>query len=181
MMSVVALQESFVKALPYMRKTARFSFPNLDAEKREEAVAAVIALAWKHWHRLGERNRADNPGILKSVLWFSIKQINAGRRIDSAAKPRCPMTLRAWGKASFEPEGLDGLVSKTAGVVDTVSFRLDIPRFLATLSERQRTMVYDLAVGMGTGEVAEKHGVTPGAVSQFRNRFKVLHERFFGE
>lgn len=53
MVSVTVLQDSFVKRLAWMRKTARLAFPNLDAEKREEAVSNVIALAWKAWARLG--------------------------------------------------------------------------------------------------------------------------------
>jgi hypothetical protein len=37
----------------------------------------------------------------------------------------------------------------------------------------------DLAGGMATAEAAEKYGVTAGAISQFRRRFKQLFDRFF--
>jgi hypothetical protein len=182
MMPVATLQDSFVRYLPWMRKTARLAFQNLDSEKREENIAATIALAWKHWHRLGERGRAGEPGILKSVLFYSIKQTKAGRRIDTAAKPRCPMTLRAWGKVNFEPGNLEDFVGWTTPVLDAVSFRIDIPRFLDSfLTERQRNLALDLAQGMTTSEAAQKYNRTPGAISQFRTRFKVLFDRFFAE
>lgn len=181
MMSVATLQDSFVKLLPWMQKTARLAFQNLDHEKREENIAATVALAWKHFHRLNERGRAAEPGILKSVVFYTLKHIRAARKIDSARKPKCPLALRPYGKVTFDSGNIEDLVGKRAGVFDIVSFRIDIPKFLATLTQRQRTMVYDLAMGHGTGEVAKKHGVTPGAVSQFRNRFRELHSRFFGE
>lgn len=42
-------------------------------------------------------------------------------------------------------------------------------------------MAADLASGMTTIEVARKNGVTPGAVSQFRTRFKSLFDKFHAE
>jgi len=164
-----------------MQKTARVAFPNLDADKREEAVANVIALCWKFWHRLGERGRADEAGLLKSVCWFAIKQVKSFRTVCTAAKPRCPMTLRAWGKVSFEPGNLEDFVGWTTPVLDAVSFRIDIPRFLNTLSQRQKNLALDLAGGMTTSEAATKYNRTPGAISQLRTRFKVLLDRFFAE
>ena len=39
-------------------------------------------------------------------------------------------------------------------------------------------MAGDLMAGMTTSECADKYGVTAGAVSQFRTRFKALFETF---
>jgi hypothetical protein len=129
MISVSALQDTFVARLPWMRSTARAAFPNLDAENREEAVSNTIALAWKAWARLNERGRAEEPGILKAVVWYSIKQTKAGRRIDSARNPRDPLALRLHGKVKFESFNLNDLVGKNTDVSDAVSFRLDVPAF----------------------------------------------------
>lgn len=62
---------------------------------------------------------------------------------------------------------------------DAVSFRLDVPAFFKTLSARQRGMAEDLMLGTSTGEVAERHGVSASAVSQFRIRFRALFNEFF--
>ena len=182
MISVSALQDTFVARLPWMQTTARAAFPTLDTEKREEAVSNTIALAWKAWARLNERGRAEEPGILKAVIWYSIRQTKAGRRIDSARKPRDPLSLRMHGKVKFEPFDLSELVGKNTDVPDAVSFRLDVPVFFATcLSERQRNLACDLAAGMSTTEAAAKYNRSPGAISQFRTRFKLLFDQFFGE
>ena len=58
---------------------------------------------------------------------------------------------------------------------------LDTPAFLNSLSERDRGIANDLAAGMGTTEVARKWGVTPGAISQFRTRFRKWWTEFHGE
>ena len=178
---LATLQDSFVRYLPWMRKTARTAVQNLDSEKREEAVAAVIALAWKHWHRLGERGRAEEPGLLKSVLFYSAKQWRAGRKIDSAGKPRDVLSLRAYGKVKFEPGCLEDYVGRNTPIPDAVSFRLDVPAFLSTLTERQRNLALDLANGMSTTEAAAKYNRSAGAISQCRTRFKLLFDRFFAE
>ncbi len=95
MVSVATLQNSFVRYLPWMQKTTRLAFRNLDAEKRAEEVASVIALCWKAWARLGERGLADNPLLLKSVLFYSVKtgQGRAADRLGGKAsgrsKPSC--------------------------------------------------------------------------------------------
>jgi len=181
MISVCVLQDSFVARLPWMRSTARAAFQHLDGENCEEKVAAVIALAWKHWHHLGERGRADEPGILKSVLFYSVKQIKAGRRIDSAGKPRDVLSLRAYGKVKFEPGHLDDYVGKHDQVLDVVSFKIDVPRFFNSLSTKRRDLALDLVAGMTTSEAAAKHGVSPGRISQCRRELVLLYQRFVGD
>jgi hypothetical protein len=182
MVSVSDLQDSFVARLPWMQNTARAAFHRLDPDKKEEAVANTIALAYRAFARLNERGKADNPGILQAVIWYSIRQTKAGRRIDSARKPKDPLVLRVYGKVTFEsPDLIDGLVGRKTPIPDAVSFRLDVPAFLTTLSKRNRRMAMDLAEGRSTTEVAEKYGVSAGRVSQFRREFKTLFDRFFAE
>jgi hypothetical protein len=181
MISVAAVQNSFVRYLAWMEKTARLAFRNLDAEKRAEEVSNVIALAWKAWVRLGERGRADNPLLLKSVLYYSIRQSKVGRTVCSAAKPRDPLALRVYGKVKFDPWNLADFVGKETPIPEQVSFRVDVPAFLATLSPRQRQMALDLAEGGTTSAVAKKYDLSPGRISQFRREFKVLFDSYFSQ
>jgi hypothetical protein len=178
MVSVASLQDSFVRYLPVMRRQARLAFQGFDAE---EKAAAVIALCWKHYHRLGERGWADEPGILKSVLFYSVKQVKAGRRIDHAGKPRDVLSLRAYGKVKFEPGHLDDYVGKHDQVPDVVAFKIDVPAFLATLTPLRRSLILDLANGMTTTDAAKKYGVSPGRISQCRRELVLRYQRFVGD
>lgn len=179
MVSVATLQDSFVSYLPVMRRYARMSFRHLGQDLCDEAISNTVALAWKHWCRLNERDRAGEPGILKAIAWYSIRQSKAGRRIDSAGKPRDPLALRVYGKANFEPWNLEDYVGKETPVPEQVSFRMDVPAFLSTLPKRNRNLALDLSTGMSTTEAAKKYGVTPGRISQFRREFKTMFDRHF--
>lgn len=179
MVSLAVLQDSFTRYLPVMRRYARFAFQHLDADKREEAVSNTLALAWKHWHRLNERGRADEPGILKAVVWYAIRQTKAGRTCFSANKPRDPLALRSYGKANFEPWNPEDYVGRETPVPDAVSFRVDVPEFMDSLNERQRSLFVDLAQGMTTNDAASKYGVSPGRISQCRRELKTLFDQFF--
>lgn len=181
MVSLAVLQDSFTRYLPVMRRYARFAFQHLDADKREEAVSNTLALAWKHWHRLNERGRADEPGILKAVVWYAIRQTRAGRRIDSAGRLRDVLSLRSYGKVTFEPGTLEDFVDKNRNSVpDIVSFKIDVPVFFRTLSPRIRNIALDLT-HMTTGEVAARHGVSPGLISQARRELECAYRRFHSE
>lgn len=178
-MSIANLQESFTKWLPFVRRNAWRAFMHLDYNAREEAIANVISLCWKAYRRLAERGYDIQKGILKTIVMYSVRQTKSGRTINWAGKARDFHGRRNIGKAIQQPACLDDFIGRETGVVDTVSFRVDVPRFMATLPEKQQKMAAELAVGGTTTEVAERHGITPGAVSQFRSRFKNLFEEFF--
>src|SRR6185312_12802038 len=88
------------------------------------------------------------------------------------------------------PEGssLDGNVLDVAlhdntrsPVPDQVAFRFDFPAWLNTLSERDKRVADDLMLGERTLDVARKHGLSPGRVSQLRREFMERWRAFFGE
>ena len=179
-MTFDALQCCFTARLPSMRRIAFRRFRHLDPEKRDEAVQNTLALCWKFFHRLFQQGRA-NRGILKSVLWYAIRQTKSKRTVQGKAKSKDALDYRDRGRTTFESYDLNGLIGRDTPVPDQVSFRVDVPAFFSTLKPRQRALAYDLATGMSTSEVAERHGFTPGAISQFRARFKRWFDEFFAE
>jgi hypothetical protein len=57
---------------------------------------------------------------------------------------------------------------KRASVEDQVAAKMDVSAWFATLTPRTKHIAKDLAYGCSTSEVAEKHGVTAGRISQLR-------------
>lgn len=169
---------TFTALLPEMQRMAAAAFRHLDPEAREEAIQNCLALTWKAYLSLTEQGRADEPGVLKSCLWYSIKQTRAGRRAEGESRAKDAYKNARRGRVRFETVELRHFVSDETPVPDAVSFRIDVPAFLATLNDRQRRMAESLMEGSTTGEVATTYGVTPGAVSQFRTRFKKLFEAY---
>jgi hypothetical protein len=181
MTTINTLHEKFVRELPELEVMGRAWFRGLGAEARDEAIQNTTALAWRYWLRLGENDRADEPGLLRSVWWYALKQTRVGRTITRGegkrGKGRHDVYDRTHG-TTVEHLDFNMFVGDSTPIPDQVAFRLDFPAFLNTLNDRQRAMAMDLASGMTTTEVARKNGVTPAAVSQFRNRFRMLLERF---
>lgn len=171
-------RQSFARHVAELHRMAASHFLHLGREAREEAVQNVLALAWKAFHALILKGRADEPGILKSVLWYSIKQTRAGRKVDGESRAKDAYKNARRGRVQFERADLRHFVGDDTPVPDAVSFRIDVPAFLATLSDRQQRMAEVLMTGETTTAVAHQFGVTPGAVSQFRVRFKELFELF---
>jgi hypothetical protein len=179
MTTIKSLHESFVRELPELEVMARAWFRGINPEAQDEAVQNTTALAWKYWRRLTELGRDNEPGLLRNVWWYSLKQTKIGRTITRENGQRGKARHDAYDRSMVEHIDFNLFVADTTPIPEQVAFRIDIPAFLNTLNDRQRALACDLASGMGTGEVAKKHGVTPGAVSQFRTRFKMLLERIY--
>jgi len=180
-MTLDMVQEVFVQRLPALQKMARISFRHLPPEAKEESITNAIALTWKGFHALHRKGRADEPGIVDSVMRFSIRQTRAGRTPQGCPKKRDVLARRWVGPTRVDDCDLGEFVSRSTPVPDAVSFRVDVPEFLDTLNDRQRKMSLDLAAGMTTTEAAEKYKLSPGRISQWRKEFRDLFDTFFAD
>jgi hypothetical protein len=178
MTSFETQRDAFAGQIAELTCMASAAFRHLDPEARAEAVQNALALAWKAYEALARQGRGDEAGIIKSCLWYSIRQTRAGRKAEGESRAKDAYKNARKGRVRFERAELNHFVGDETPIPDQVSFRLDVPAFLATLTDRQRHMAEDLMAGETTSSVAERYGVTPGAVSQFRTRFKHLFDSF---
>ena len=123
----------------------------------------------------------DLTRFTKTSLWWAVRHTRMGRTIT-----RKPNVDKKYGDvfermARFDQCDIVDFVGQSTPVPDAVSFRVDTPAFIATLTERQRGMAAGLMAGMTTTDVAAQFGVSLGAVSQFRARFYLLWREFFGD
>lgn len=58
---------------------------------------------------------------------------------------------------------------------------MDIGAWFATLTNRMKEFAKDLAFGCSTSEVAKKHGVSSGRISQLRRNLEESWAAFQGE
>ena len=70
---------------------------------------------------------------------------------------------------------------KRAPVPDQVAAKMDVGAWFATLTKRMKEIAKDLAFGFSTSEVAKKHGVTAGRISQMRRMLEESWLMFQGE
>jgi DNA-directed RNA polymerase specialized sigma24 family protein len=172
-------QETFTRLYTELERLAGWHFRSLSPIDREEAVQNTLALCWKAFHVLALEGRGGEP-LLRSCLWYAVRQSRSGRTVLRAGNRRAKDVLDAARTGGVQFESLDPEVisADVRPVLEQVAFRIDLPQFLESLSDRQRSIALDLMEGMGTGECAHRHGISAGRVSQTRTRVMELYEEF---
>ena len=186
-----ALQAHFVVAiLPRIERHARVYFRDRSADKREEAVAETVALAWRWFLRLAERGK--DAGEFPSVFAaFAARAVRCGRRVCGQEKSKDVLSPSAQQRHGFCVERLpdvptvgenpfaEALADNTQSPVpEQVCFRCDFPAWLLTRTERDRRIIADMMQGEQTSALADRHGMTAGRVSQKRREYHEDWERF---
>jgi hypothetical protein len=191
---VEALQAAFLELLPQLRAHAEFAFRFVRCEQaRADCVAETVALARKGFLALTARDK--DPGDFVTTFARRCAQaVRAGRRLagqESGRDVLAPAARQCHGFAVGRlpdyttPYGgawQESLVDNTRSPVDeAAAFRLDFPRWLATLAERDRRLVEDMTLGHRPGELARRFGLSAGRVSQLRRHYHAAWRRFHGE
>src|SRR5437763_1531536 len=108
------------------------------------------------------------------------------RRADSAEQ----ITLKESTRTRFpcysvdiyaDPHGQDGMDAMEerlknntrSPVPDQAAFRIDYPAWLCQLGARNREIAKDMTLNLGTLELANRHKMSPGRISQLRREFQL--------
>ena len=185
-------QSSFVAMLPEIQQRLRYAFRHLHADAREDAVEEGVIHALLSYVRLFKQGRAAAASAM-SLAWFATKQVKQGRPAVGRLSSREPLSRYAQLGQGFHFERLHSYSKRQdqwidvivedgrSPVADQVAARMDVRAWFATLSRRTRQIAKDLAYGCTTSEVAKKHGVTAGRVSQLRRELHDAWRVFQGE
>jgi hypothetical protein len=202
--SANALQVAFLALVPRNRTHGRVCFGHLKCQaKREDVIAEMVALCWRWFVRLVQKGK--DPAQFPSVLaCYAARAVRSGRRLARMDRPRDVLSPRAQQLHGFTVQSLplstrtshEALYSSPQGqrrldafeerlrdntitpVPDQVCFRLDFPAWVRTRTERDRRVIEDLMAGERTMDVADKHGLTTGRISQLRRDFLEDWTRF---
>jgi hypothetical protein len=185
-------QETFISMLPEIQQRLRRAFRNLDPASREESTAEGVVHCLLAYSRLHDRGRAK-VATASTLAFYSARQVRRGRPAAGRMNGKEPLSRYAQVKKGFQiarlhnysarqDRWIDMLVEdKRASVADQVAARMDVRAWLATLTRRMRQIAKDLAVGCSTSEVACKHGVTAGRISQLRRSLEASWAKFQNE
>ena len=187
----------FLALAPVVERHARVAFRALDGAAREEAVAEAVAAAFAAHVALKARDR-DPAAFPSTLATYSVLRVKDGRHVGGRSSSRDVLSRKAQQRRGFRVEPLpapartagEGLYARARGrreqraleeclrdnrqtpVPDQVAFRIDFAAFLATLTERDRRMALALAEGHPAKQVARRFGLTPGRVTQLRQRWR---------
>lgn len=137
---------------------------------KEEKTADALSLSWQESRTAGP----DATGW--SIANFAVRGVEQGRQFVrsevSIDSPRCPdKPVRQF----FDPAAV---CRTTDDPADVVAMRLDVPKWLATLTRQQRRVALELLSGSRQVDIAEMLGVTPGRIGQYRDWLKTNWQDF---
>jgi hypothetical protein len=177
--SVRALHATFLAILPRITEYGKVYFRHLKCpHAREEALAEMRAPAWLWFVRLAERGK-DATQFVSALATFAARAVRSGRKVSGMDCAKDVLSPRAQQRHGFavctlpnfstlngSPIG-EALQDNTRSEVpEAVAFKLDFPRWRASLCRRDRLML-----GEHTGELARKFRLSASRVSQLRRQF----------
>jgi hypothetical protein len=152
-------------------------------------------LAWKHFVALSARGRRPEAFVTTLALRCT-QAVKAGRRLfgneggRDALSPvaqvrhgfavgRLPEAEASRDRSSLPAELSEALADNTRSAVpEQAAFRVDFPRWRASLRARDRKILDALAGGERACEAARRFRISPGRVSQLRREFERGWEAF---
>jgi hypothetical protein len=178
-------QAGFLVIVPKVRQCVGLAFRHLRDDERNEAVQEAIANACAAFAGLAAKG-ALNRAFPTVLARFAVAQVRSGRRLGTASNMRDVLSQHAQWKKHFVVDRLDQwreavLEDHRTPVPDQVCFRLDFPRWLASLSSRDRQVAQSLAIGDSTAAVARRFSISAARVSQLRREFHAAWLRFHGQ
>jgi hypothetical protein len=166
-------QSAFVEMIPEIQQRLRGAFRDLDREARLESIDEAVVHCLLAYVRLYERGRAE-VATAATLAFYAALQVKRGRPAVGRMNGKEPLSRYGQLSSGIRVQRLDGqwidqlVEDKRASIPDQVTAKLDFGTWLATLSRRMNEIARDLAHGFTTSEMAVKHGVTAGRISQMR-------------
>ncbi len=184
-------QVGFQQILPTLYSQVRYAFRDLSLEARDESVQETLCFACLAYAQLFCRGRAD---VVKpcSLARFAILRCRGGREVGQRRNSQDALSTYARRRQSVHVESLHRSDSQNGGwsemlvedrsvsPADLAASRIDYPAFLATLNPRRREIAEVLATGESTQRTAERFGVSPTRICQFRQEFRTSWNQFVG-
>jgi hypothetical protein len=171
-LSLTLAQQRFTDYLPVVENAVHFAFRRrfrLRRQDYEEARAEAIAAAWSAWAGLIARGQDPVAVGVCGIANNAIRYVRNGRKLGHHSGGRSVMDVQN-PKAGCTVRPLQdwALGDRRWSPADEAAFRCDFAAWIATLPRRRRSVAELLAQGHGTGEVSQRLGITPAAVSQSR-------------
>jgi hypothetical protein len=178
--------EGFAALLPCIQRQLTYAFRRLEPGAAEEAVQEGVANCFVAYVRLRQQGR-EGLATAGSLAGFAARHVRAGRSVGSSLSGSEVLSHYAQLKNGFRVDRFGGELSvsieeavtdRRTSIPDRVALRIDVPRWLKTLSRTMQRIARDLALGNRTADIAAKYRLTPGRVSQIRRELYGSWQQF---
>jgi hypothetical protein len=192
------LHTRFLAILPRIELHARISFRDVKcAGQKADCIAETIALCWKWFRRLAERGQ-DAQEFVSALAGYATRAVRSGRRLCGQLPINDVLSELAQLRHGFKVRPLPSSTPTSSEVrcstihsqqvfdtyaerlrdntvtppPDAAAFRIDFPQFLNSLIDRDRQLAEYLSLGHQAMKAADRFGLSPGRVTQLRQRWR---------
>jgi hypothetical protein len=206
-LSLDQLRTRFMAIVPRIELHAHISFRDVTcAAQKADCIAETVALCWKWFQRLAEKGK-DATEFVSALAGYAARAVRSGRRLCGqlrakdvlselaqrrhgfSVQPLPCSTTTSWEVQSgttrsqqhcnaYEERLRDNTVTPPP---DAAAFRIDFPQFLHRLTDRDRRLAEYLSLGHQARKAANQFGLSPGRVTQLRQRWCREWRAFQGE
>jgi hypothetical protein len=194
---VEVLHVRFLLLLPRIVTHARIVFRGVRCPvKQEDRVQECVALGWQWFLRLSEQSK-DVFAFPMAFASLLARAVRCGRKLCGQERSRDVLSPLAQQRHGFRVERLpastrsphEDLYADPHGQAqldsfeerlrdntitpppDAAAFRIDWPQFLVELTQRDQELAAFLSLGHSGKAAAAKFGLSPGRVTQLRQRW----------
>ncbi len=192
--SLSRLHSRYNAVLPRIVQHARVYFRWIKCwHTKEDKIQEVRSLCWKWIEQLHKAGK-EWWLFVSRLADYACRQVKSGRKVTGMISAKDVMNeitqtrkgfyvgkLPDYSTESTNPLA-EALTDNTVSEVpDQVAFRIDFPEYQDTFSDRDRQLMDDMLLGHRTKDLARKHRMSEGRVSQLRRQFHEGWGRFHGE
>jgi hypothetical protein len=162
------LHARFLMMLPCIETHAKIYFRDIRCgDKRADRIAETVALAWQWFVKLDDRGK-DATHFVVALARLAAKAVKCGRRLAGMEKAKDAMNSQTQQRRGFFVERLPDVGTGSGNPLtealtdnmvtpppDAAAFRVDFPRWLGSLPDRDRRLAEKLMIGEQTGGVVQ--------------------------
>jgi hypothetical protein len=201
------LHAAFLSILPRIELHACVYFRGIRCpQRKDDAVQETVAMSWRWFVRLVEQGK-DPLAFPVALASYAARAVKCGRRLCGQLKGKDVLSPLAQQRHGFAVEPLPHSVASTheerysavrgqrqqdafeerlrdntqTPVPEQVSFRIDFPDWLTTLTPRERRLVGAMADSERTLDLSKRFDLSPARISQLRRELHNDWCRFLGE
>ena len=136
----------------------------------------------------------DATQFVSALATLAAKAVRSGRRLAGMERAKDPLNTRTQQRRSFFVKRLSDVDTMSDSALaealtdntvtpppDAAAFGVDFPRWLNSLSDRDRRLAEQLMIGERTLDTAHLFRMSPARVSQLRRELSDDWARFHGE
>jgi hypothetical protein len=206
-LSLDQLHTRFLTLVPRIELHARIAFRDVKcACQKADCIAETVALCWRWFQRLAEKGK-DATEFVSALAGYATRAVRSGRRLCGQLRTNDVLSELAQRRHGFSVQPLPCSTTPSREVrsgtthsqghfnayeerlrdntvtppPDAAAFRIDFPQFLHRLTDRDRRLAEFLSLGHQARKAADRFGLSPGRVTQLRQRWCREWRAFQGE